>query len=94
MKVQDSLQRVYQGTPVARPAVQRPEAQPAKQSRPTTPQGRKQIPRDYQPKVGLNQKEQAFFTRMFPAQKRQIAAYVQQQNNTVPQKGQIIDMKG
>ncbi len=94
MKIQESVHRVYQGAAPTRPAVQRPEQAPSATRQPAAPTGRKQIPRNFQPKVGLNQKEQAFFTRLFPAQKRQIAAYVQQQNKTVPQKGQIIDMKG
>ncbi len=94
MKIQDSIQRIYQGRDVQRstPARQ-PERKPVEQAG-AHHQQRKNIPRDFKPKVGLTRKEQTFFAQLFPAQKRQIEAYVQQQNKTVPEKGQIIDLKG
>ncbi len=94
MKIQDSLHRIYQNGNIPQTSRAKPATPPKTAERPPQTSGHKNIPRDYRPKMGLNRKEQTFFARMFPAHKRQIEAYLQQQNNTVPEKGKIIDMKG
>ena len=94
MKIQESLNRIYQSGTVQ----QTPKSPSVRETRPQAPEprtrGHKNIPRDYQPKVGLTKKEQAFFAKLFPAQQRQLETYMQQQNKSIPEKGKIIDMKG
>ncbi len=96
MKIQDSLSRIYQN-----PAVQAPDAPSTTQkpsaATPKTSHGTAQkvnVPDNFEPRVGLSQKEQHFFEQVFPQHKKQIQAYLNQQNKTAVEKGQYIDVKG
>ncbi|NOX36605.1 MAG: hypothetical protein GXO78_03630 [Calditrichaeota bacterium] len=96
MKIQDSLNRIYQN-----PAVQAPDAPSRTQkppaSSPSTSHDSTQklnIPDNFEPQVGLSRKERRFFEQVFPQHKKQIQAYLDQQNKTSVEKGQYIDVKG
>ncbi|RMG69304.1 MAG: hypothetical protein D6715_00045 [Calditrichaeota bacterium] len=56
--------------------------------------GKINIPKDFEPRVGLDAREQAFFEKLYPKARKEIQAYLKQQQKAVPQKGQIIDVKG
>jgi uncharacterized FlgJ-related protein len=61
-----------------------------------TPASRKKVnvPNGYKIQMGLNQKEQAFFEKLYPKARKEIQKYLQNQNAQPPVKGQIIDMRG
>ncbi|GEM_PF-6090879 len=52
------------------------------------------LPDELQTLTRLTRQEQAFFERLFPKAKREIRAYVEQQQKFFREKGQIIDLKG
>ncbi len=52
------------------------------------------IPKDFKPKVGLTAREQEFFENLFPRARKEIRAYVQQQQNVYHEKGKFVDLKG
>ncbi len=95
-------------SPLINHSLQKPSAKPADQAHPsgkvpTTRTNRQQhppvrgkinIPKDFEPRVGLTAREQAFFEKLYPKARKEIQAYLKQQQKTVPQKGQIIDVKG
>ncbi len=107
MKILGSAQQSIQSPLYKKPAAQ-PAAQPGKpqqalegntagaagQSAALPAKGKLNIPRDYQPKLGLDKKEQQFFEQIFPKARKEIRAYVDQQQKTFTEKGQIIDIRG
>lgn len=52
------------------------------------------LPDELQTLMRLTRQEQAFFEQLFPKAKREIRAYVEQQQKVFQEKGQIIDLKG
>ncbi len=52
------------------------------------------LPDELQPLMRLTRQEQAYFEQLFPKAKREIRAYVEQQQKVFQEKGQIIDLKG
>ena len=95
MKIQDSLNRVYQQPGRRVPEAARPQAPKASDPRGAPGASRKvHVPENFQPRVGLSRKEQAFFEQIFPQHRKQIQAYLNQQNKASVEKGQLIDMKG
>lgn len=53
-----------------------------------------QIPQNFEPKVKLNKKEQAYFEELFPKARKEIRIYLNQQQKAVPEKGKFVDIKG
>ena len=52
------------------------------------------LPEDFQPLLRLTKQEQKFFEELFPKSRREIRAYVEQQQKIFQEKGQLIDRKG
>ncbi len=95
MKIYGNAPRVIP-KPRTNPVSRSPQvAEKSPATKPTSAAGKKvNLPEGYKIQLGLNQKEQAFFEKLYPKARKEIQKYLQNQNAQPPVKGQIIDVRG
>ncbi|RMF61795.1 MAG: hypothetical protein D6748_00815 [Calditrichaeota bacterium] len=55
---------------------------------------KKILPEDFQALQQISRQEQAFFEKLYPNARKEIRVYLEQQQRTFKEKGQIVDLKG
>jgi uncharacterized protein YdeI (YjbR/CyaY-like superfamily) len=95
MKIDQTINKFFHSTHTNQVA-NNPQNSSTVQKKQTSPGiiNKVNIPKDYQPKLTLNQEERQFFEQLYPRDKKRINQYLLHQNKIQVEKGKIVDFKG